>query len=463
MEIYLNEMVRYLAAQSWQIAVLTVVVAAAAFALRRRSAHVRYLLWLIVVAKCLVPPLHVVPLRVLPQTVPDRIPFVLSQPASSGARPAFSHPASLGSPSPQLAESAPSPVVPQPSGPRRSVSGWLEDLWLFGAGAYVTMNLLRALRGHYWLRKSRKPLPGDMQVDPTDMLPAFGIRRLPRIWIVEGVGQPFVWGLVRGSIYVPPGFLTIASPEHRRNILAHELSHIVRFDAAVNSLQVIAQAVFWFHPFVWWANRRIRVEREKCCDETVIARLHTPAKDYCNAVVETLANMKKSTRPVPSLAVAGPVKNIEERIRAMLRPGRVFYKRPSLVAVTIVLLLALLTVPTALALTVAAESKAAPQVEKKPAPSLHHAARDGDLEQVKKLIAQGADVKARDMWGRTALHFAAYRSRTEVAQLLLRQGAYVDATDNEFRATPLHCAAMHGNPQTVELLLSTGANANAKN
>jgi len=48
---YLNELVRYLAAQSWQIAVLTAAVAVVTFALRHRSAHVRYLLWLIVLAK----------------------------------------------------------------------------------------------------------------------------------------------------------------------------------------------------------------------------------------------------------------------------------------------------------------------------------------------------------------------------------------------------------------------------
>jgi formylglycine-generating enzyme required for sulfatase activity len=53
------------------------------------------------------------------------------------------------------------------------------------------------------------------------------------------------------------------------------------------------------------------------------------------------------------------VKNIEERIKTMLRPGKKFYKRPSLIDATIVLLLALLTVPTALVLTARADSKTA--------------------------------------------------------------------------------------------------------
>jgi len=88
-----------------------------------------------------------------------------------------------------------------------------------------------------------------------------------------------------------------------------------------------------------------------------IARLGAKAKDYSSAIVNILIAEHESTRPVPSLAVAGPVKNIEERIKTMLRPGKKFYKRPSLIVATIVLLIALITVPTAIVLTAQAESK----------------------------------------------------------------------------------------------------------
>ena len=72
---------------------------------------------------------------------------------------------------------------------------------------------------------------------------------MPGIWMVEGVGQPFVWGLVRGNIYVPQGFFANESRGYRRDVLAHELSHVARCDAAVNTLQVMVQGLFWFHPF----------------------------------------------------------------------------------------------------------------------------------------------------------------------------------------------------------------------
>ena len=73
MEDYITQITSYLWIQSWQIAVLVVIIAAASLALNKRSAHVRYLLWLIVLAKCLVPPLFTIPLAVLPQEKPAMV------------------------------------------------------------------------------------------------------------------------------------------------------------------------------------------------------------------------------------------------------------------------------------------------------------------------------------------------------------------------------------------------------
>ena len=71
MEDYLTQITNYLLTQSWQIAVLVVVITAVNLALKNRSAHIRYLLWLIVLAKCLVPPLVTIPIAILPK---DKMP-----------------------------------------------------------------------------------------------------------------------------------------------------------------------------------------------------------------------------------------------------------------------------------------------------------------------------------------------------------------------------------------------------
>ncbi len=54
-------------------------------------------------------------------------------------------------------------------------------------------------------------------------------------------------------------------------ILAHELTHVRRHDFAVNLLQTLFETLFFFHPAVWWLSHRIRVEREHCCDDLVVA------------------------------------------------------------------------------------------------------------------------------------------------------------------------------------------------
>jgi beta-lactamase regulating signal transducer with metallopeptidase domain/Tol biopolymer transport system component len=345
MENYLTQITNYLLTQSWQIAALVAVIAAVNLALKNRSAHVRYLLWLIVLAKCLVPPLFTVPLAVLPEERPAVVVTMLDRSvAEPPVRPV----------TPVAVAQAPT-IVERPA--RFNSRQWLVFGWVMGVAAFVIFAVTKALRTNSWLRRQRKLLPGELQSGIENLFSGLGIKTLPKVWLVDGIGQPFVWGLLRGGIYLPAEFVKLNNAEQRRGVLGHEISHILRFDAAVNILQIIAQAVFWFHPFVWWASKRIRAEREKCCDEMAIACLNAQAKDYSRAIVDTLVAEYKSTRPVPSLAVAGPVKNIEERIKTMLRPGKKFYKHPSLPVVAIVVLTALLAVPTTVVLTVRAENQ----------------------------------------------------------------------------------------------------------
>ena len=102
---------------------------------------------------------------------------------------------------------------------------------------------------------------------------------------------------------------------------------------------------------VWIANRRIRAEREKCCDEFAVATLNTAPRHYCTAIVETLMAAQPARPAIPTLAVAGPVKNIEDRIKTLLAPGKTFRTRPTAAAIISILLLAAIVVPTTIALT----------------------------------------------------------------------------------------------------------------
>ena len=420
MEDYITQITSYILIQSWQIAVLVVVIAAVALALKKRSAHVRYLLWLIVLAKCLVPPLFTIPLAVLPEEKPA---MVLETTETSAGEPSALDSAKPVTAAPTLTERPASLTIRQCFG----------FGWFLCSAAFVLAASIKALRTNLWLRREKKPLPGELQTRIAASLANLDFAIVPKVWLVDGIGQPFVWGLLRGSIYLPGDFVKADSVEHRRDVLCHELSHVQRFDAAVNILQVIGQAIFWFHPFVWWANKKIRAEREKCCDEMAIAHLDTKARDYSNAIVSTLITEYESAWPVPSLAVAGPVKNIEERIKTIMKPGKQFYKRPRSSAVIILLLLALLTVPIGCALTSREIKETATELEAKPAGALHKAAADGDIERVKSLIAKGVDINARDKEGRTALTLAKEKEHKEIVVLLRMNEAKEDTIKIELR------------------------------
>jgi beta-lactamase regulating signal transducer with metallopeptidase domain len=118
MDKMLSHIAEYLWSQSWQVALLIGVVAAITWLLRGRSAHLRYLLWLLVLAKCLVPPAFDVALPILPQAV--------QMPAAIPREPLTRGPAELTGP--DMITSAVAPDLEGPAGEATPAAGLFADL-----------------------------------------------------------------------------------------------------------------------------------------------------------------------------------------------------------------------------------------------------------------------------------------------------------------------------------------------
>jgi Ankyrin repeats (3 copies) len=80
------------------------------------------------------------------------------------------------------------------------------------------------------------------------------------------------------------------------------------------------------------------------------------------------------------------------------------------------------------------------------------AAKKGDIEAVKSLIAKGANVNARTNYGATALHFAADRGHLEVIKALVEAGADVNARDDFYKMPPMALATMRDHKEVVAYL-----------
>jgi hypothetical protein len=55
-------------------------------------------------------------------------------------------------------------------------------------------------------------------------------------------------------------------PQEIELLLAHELAYIRRHDCWINTLQVVIETIYFYHPAVWWLSREVRMTRERCCD-----------------------------------------------------------------------------------------------------------------------------------------------------------------------------------------------------
>ena len=145
------------------------------------------------------------------------------------------------------------------------------------------------------------------------------LRRVPDLLATQSLTSPFLFGVVRPRIVLSETLLESLDPAELRAVLTHELVHWQRRDTWFGWLQVVAQSGFWFHPFVWWANREIRHQRECVCDEIGAARGMHHACQYGQSILSVLTQSRARSLAAGSLVgVFEPGAKLQNRMEEIM-------------------------------------------------------------------------------------------------------------------------------------------------
>ncbi len=270
----------------WQSTLFAAAAGLLTLALRRNRAAVRYSLWFAGSCKFLVPFSLLVTIgghfewRAAPAAVP--LPF-------------FSVVEEIGQPL------APPVPLPRPANVPSVARRWpmiLLGVWLSGLSVVVFAWTRQWLRVRVALRVA-SPLDLD--------LPIRAVSSRVRL-------EPGVFGVFRPVLLLPEGITDLLTPSQFEAILAHELCHVRRKDNLTAAIHMAVEAIFWFHPLVWWIGKRLVDERECACDEAVLLAAANP-QDYAEGILNVCRLYVES----PLVCVSGVTgSDLKKRIRAIM-------------------------------------------------------------------------------------------------------------------------------------------------
>src|ERR1700722_13255358 len=344
----------------WQSSLFAVVAGLLTLVLRKHHARARYWLWLAASMKFLIPFSLLV-------GVGSHLPWArgsagtkaglylameeVSQPFTRSEMPVVSHAALLKQ-----------TVVPSLSDLLPAI---LAALWLCG---FVLVLFVWRIQ---WRRISRTILNGapvreGREVDALRRLERLGrIRKPIQMFLTRSSLEPGIFGLANPVLLWPKGISERLDDAHLEAILKHELSHVRRRDNLTATIHMMVESVFWFHAMVWWLGTVLVEERERACDEEVLAS-GSEGRVYAESILKTCEFCVES--PLACLSgVTGA--NLNQRILRIMTERavhRLDFSRKLLLSVSGLVAVA---VPIMFGLLHATQSRAGTQDQNAPATS----------------------------------------------------------------------------------------------
>ena len=268
-------MLRFLADHLWQSTLCVGAAWLLTLALRKNHAGVRFWVWFAASVKFLVPFAALVtlgtyvPWKPAPLRTTDAVEIfeIVSQPFSQ-------------EPAARAAQGAPAVDL------GAALEALLPIAWLIGTVAVVIVWAVRWRRVSALVRRSTSVDSGREHDIVRGLESRLGITRPLAIRLSASSLEPGIVGIFRPVLLWPEGISCRLSDAQVEAIIVHELSHVQRRDNLTALLHMAVEAVFWFHPLVWWIGTRLVDERERACDETVV-QLSGEPHAYAEGILRT--------------------------------------------------------------------------------------------------------------------------------------------------------------------------------
>jgi beta-lactamase regulating signal transducer with metallopeptidase domain len=190
-------------------------------------------------------------------------------------------------------------------------------VWAAIAGLFA-VGVVRAVWHLHVLRRGCEAMDPDT-LDPLlrETLLRHGSNRRVRLCTSEQMNVPTALGLLKPVVVLPRWVLNELSAKEINQILLHELAHLRRWDDWTNLLQQAMKAVFFFHPAVWWIEKKVALEREMACDDMVVAETESPrAYAECLARLAEKSFLQRSV--VLAQAALGKLRHTSLRVAQIL-------------------------------------------------------------------------------------------------------------------------------------------------
>ena len=331
----------------WQSTLFALAAGVLTLTLRKNQARTRYWLWLAVSIKFLVPFDLLVALG--SSLAPARAP--------AGMAAGYFYATEAGQPFNQIALPATAPAAGQALSFGALLPMIVLAVWFCGFAAVLAFWFLRWRRIQAVARRA-VPMDAGREVEAVRRLErANRIRKPIPLRLSAASLEPGVFGMLRPVLLWPAGVSAHLNDAHLEAILAHELLHVRYRDNLTAAMHALVQATFWFHPLVWWMGAQLVQERERGCDEDVIAMGSRP-EVYAESILKACEFCVASPLASFSGVTGADLKKRIARIMTASAASKLDLRRKLLLAVAGIAAIAL---PLTLGRSSAAQSGTPPE------------------------------------------------------------------------------------------------------